>query len=574
MKRFFEPVFEEKIKSLKSVFASIILSLIWIWTIIFLKEITNSIQDWLNFNLLYSFIFLILLNYFVLIFTKNWIDATLWPLFRKNLYKKYIKKIIWINNNDFEQIWTWKLIWMVDKWVRSFSQMLVTILWDVVYFIVFIIWSFIFISFINKYYWIITFSIFIFILILTVFLQKKANIFREKRRDLEIWISKKFVNILMSKFEVLQNWKIDKEIDFIWDSLDINIYYNSKIMTYHVVTKILIKWLIDWWKIIIILMFWIWLFNNQINFWEFVALMSVVYVLDQVFKKFIQIYIDFTKIFVDVEKLWDFFDNSTEIKWYLTWKNFEYKKWEIELKNISYWYWEEKDDNLVFKNFNLKIAWWKVTAFVWNSWSWKSTLIKLISWYISATWWNNSWEIFIDGQKISELSLKNYYKNIWYLTQDPSVFDGTILDNLTYAVDRKLKNWELESILKQAKCEFIYDLKNWINTEIGERWVRLSWWQKQRLAIAKIFLKDPKIIFLDEPTSALDSFSEDQITKAMHNLFKWRTVVIVAHRLQTVKNADEIILIENWEIFERWKHDKLVEKWGQYARMLELQSGF
>jgi len=134
--------------------------------------------------------------------------------------------------------------------------------------------------------------------------------------------------------------------------------------------------------------------------------------------------------------------------------------------------------------------------------------------------------------------------------------------------------------LSMAKCDFVYDLPHWINTEIWERWVRLSWGQKQRLAIAKIFLKDPKIIILDEPTSALDSFSEEAITEAMHNLYAWRTVLIIAHRLQTVKEADEIVVLnynekaQSSEVIEHWTHDELVSKEWFYAKMLEVQTGF
>lgn len=124
-----------------------------------------------------------------------------------------------------------------------------------------------------------------------------------------------------------------------------------------------------------------------------------------------------------------------------------------------------------------------------------------------------------------------------------------------------------------------------MDTEIGEKWIRLSGWQRQRLAIAKIMVKDPEIILLDEPTSALDSFAEEEVTKAMNNLFKWRTVIIIAHRLQTVKYADEIIVLwqtkkseEIWDqstqILERGSHDELVLKWWYYAKMLDLQSGF
>ncbi len=249
----------------------------------------------------------------------------------------------------------------------------------------------------------------------------------------------------------------------------------------------------------------------------------------------------------------------------------------------------------------MKIEWEKVLALIWNSWWGKTTLIKLLAWYIKA----DSWEILVDWQKLSETSLKSYYQNIWYLTQEPSVFDGTILENLLYGVeqphptlslkerdntnphafgiplDKGDKNrgrdvWQkhLENIISLAKCEFIYDLPKWIETEIWERWVRLSGWQRQRLAIAKIMLKNPKIIFLDEPTSALDSFSEEQVSESLHNLFVWRTVIIIAHRLQTVKKADKILVLESWKIVEEWNHNSLIEQNWIYKKMLDLQSGF
>jgi ABC-type multidrug transport system fused ATPase/permease subunit len=120
----------------------------------------------------------------------------------------------------------------------------------------------------------------------------------------------------------------------------------------------------------------------------------------------------------------------------------------------------------------------------------------------------------------------------------------------------------------------VHDLPNWIDTEIGEHGIRLSGGQRQRLAIAKIFLKDPKIVLLDEPTSSLDSFAEEAVTEAMENLFRNRTVIIIAHRLQTVKHADDIIVIDHGNVIERGTHDQLVSKGWYYARMLELQSGF
>ena len=196
--------------------------------------------------------------------------------------------------------------------------------------------------------------------------------------------------------------------------------------------------------------------------------------------------------------------------------------------------------------------------------------MKLIVWFLSPT----NGMIAIDNQDLSSIALKTYFSHVWYLTQDPLVFDATIRENLLLGLSKDTSESDLLHALKLAQCDFVLDFTDGIDTEIGEKWVRLSGGQKQRLAIAKIFLKNPEIILLDEPTSALDSFSEEQVSHALHKLFEWRTVIIIAHRLQTVKEADEIIYIENGDIQERGNHETLLQKKSRYARMLELQSGF
>ena len=179
----------------------------------------------------------------------------------------------------------------------------------------------------------------------------------------------------------------------------------------------------------------------------------------------------------------------------------------------------------------------------------KTTLMKIIAGYLRPT----SGSVKVFGNDIAHTALSTFYPHIGYLTQDPSVFDGTIRENLLSALSgvnslhiHSSDHYDehLRSALKRAQCDFVFDMDNGMDIEIGERGIQLSGGQKQRLAIAKIFLKDPDIILLDEPTSALDSFSEEQITKALHALFHGRTVIVIAHRLQTVKNADDIIVIE------------------------------
>ncbi len=270
---------------------------------------------------------------------------------------------------------------------------------------------------------------------------------------------------------------------------------------------------------------------------------------------------------VFVEKLRKTFDDIPKLRWYEEGKGFKLHEGQIVLDKVCFNY----GDKNVLQNFSLHIQWGKKTAFVGESGSGKTTLLKLISWYVHPDKGN----IIVDDQILSTVALKEYYKHIGYLTQDPNVFDGTIRDNLLYGTTSKPTKKQIDEAIKLSRCEFIKTFKDGLQTQIGEKWIRLSWGQKQRLAIAKLFLKNPKIIFLDEPTSSLDSFSEEDIAHAFTDLFKWRTVIVVAHRLQTVKQADIIhVLNKGGKIVESGTHQELLEKKWIYYRMIELQSGF
>lgn len=181
--------------------------------------------------------------------------------------------------------------------------------------------------------------------------------------------------------------------------------------------------------------------------------------------------------------------------------------------------------------------------------------MKLLAGYMRPT----NGTLMIDNQNITKIRLDSYYPHIGYLTQEPSVFDGTIEENLLYGARGKITKEKMQKAIELAECQFIYELEDGIKTEIGERGVRLSGGQKQRLAIAKIFLKDPEIILLDEPTAALDSYSEQKVAKAFEHLFEGRTVIVIAHRLQTVKSADDIIVLEKGKVVERGTHKELLK---------------
>lgn len=477
-----------------------------------------------------------------------------------------MKRYLQLDNNEAERIWTWRLIAIVDKGFHTHIGQIIEIIESIIPNILQMILSFIFIFFVNRVYGLVVLWAIVLLGFLVYFQQKKADKLRKTRNELNITIVRNFLKILMSKFEVLSTNKWDYEIQKLTNSLDENVRINEQQVDITIWIDIWLRFFVDWITIWMILLFWFGLFVQTINIGEFASLIGIVYFLDKSLSQLKIYYVNFLKNSVEIEKLRVTFDTLKRMKNINKWIDFHYKNWIIALKDISFSY----DKTPVFKNFNLHITWGTKTAFVGESWGGKTTLIKLLAGYIRS----DSGEISIDGQHLSKIKLSDYYKHIGYLSQDPSVFDGTIYENLVYALDYDPEKKDLEKVIKESKCEFIREFEKWLETEIGERWVRLSWGQKQRLAIAKIMLKNPNIILLDEPTSALDSFNEELITIALHNLFKGKTVVIVAHRLQTVKQADRILLLENGKICEDGTHDELVKLNGRYKKMLDLQSGF
>ncbi|RQD70462.1 MAG: ATP-binding cassette domain-containing protein, partial [Halanaerobium sp. MSAO_Bac5] len=232
----------------------------------------------------------------------------------------------------------------------------------------------------------------------------------------------------------------------------------------------------------------------------------------------------------------------------------------IEYKDLTFAY---DNQEKVLENINITIEPGKTVAFVGPSGSGKSTLTKLLPRFYEI----DSGSLSIDGTDIREFKLASLRKKIGIVQQDVFLFNGTVRENIAYG-SQNASDEEITKAAKKANADqFIINLTNGYETNIGERGVKLSGGQKQRISIARSFLKNPPILILDEATSSLDNESERIIQESLEKLAEGRTTLVIAHRLSTVINADQIIVLTDDGIVERGRHQELIKEGGTYAKL-------
>lgn len=237
---------------------------------------------------------------------------------------------------------------------------------------------------------------------------------------------------------------------------------------------------------------------------------------------------------------------------------------EIEFKNVSFRY----QTDWVLRDIQLVIPKGKTIALVGQSGSGKSTLVDLVPRYYDP----EEGQIFIDGINIKHLLTHDIRSQLGNVNQEAILFNDTFYNNITFGVE----NATMEQVIEAAKIanahDFIMATENGYETNIGDRGNKLSGGQRQRISIARAILKNPPILILDEATSSLDTESEKLVQEALENLMQNRTTLVVAHRLSTIKRADEICVLNEGKIVERGKHDELIALNGIYKRLVDMQS--
>ena len=236
----------------------------------------------------------------------------------------------------------------------------------------------------------------------------------------------------------------------------------------------------------------------------------------------------------------------------------------INFNNVSFRY--ESED--VIKNLSLKIKKGETVALVGQSGSGKSTIANLISRFYDIS----EGEITVDGKNIKEVNLKSLRKLIGLVTQDSILFNDSIKNNLLIGKENATDQEIIQALKIANAWEFVKELPETIESNIGDSGNKLSGGQKQRLSIARAVLKNPPIMILDEATSALDSESESLVQIALDNVMKNKTSLVIAHRLSTIQNADNILVLDKGKVIQTGKHKDLMDKGGVYANLVHMQT--
>ncbi len=299
------------------------------------------------------------------------------------------------------------------------------------------------------------------------------------------------------------------------------------------------------------------------NFFSFLAAMMLAY---QPVKTLTKVNVAISQGFAGAARILPIIDIDNEIKLNEDKDKLDITEGNIVFDNINFTY-RSNLRNKVLQNISAKFAGGKMTALVGHSGSGKSTLLNMIPRIYAPT----TGTIHLDDQDISKFNLASLRSHISIVDQNTTLFDDTVLNNIRYARP-EASDKEVFKAAEQAMCkEFIDNLDNGFQTMIGENGVKLSGGEKQRLSIARAFLKKSKIILLDEATSSLDSETEEKIQKALSELTFNKTTIVIAHRLSTILSSDNIYVVDNGKIIDSGKHEELLIQSKVYKNFYERQ---
>ena len=391
---------------------------------------------------------------------------------------------------------------------------------------------------------------------------KVATEAQEKSGDLNKYLIDLFKNHKIIKIfqrEKFENIRSEKFVNDLKEkSIKINTIYYRSTPIMETLTGIIIGILIFYSGKLIM--------NEQLsinNFFSFLAAMMLAY---QPVKSLATINVGVGQGLSAGKRIIPIIDNQNKITLNENEKNLDLNDALINFNKVNFNY-QSNENNDVLKDINMNFKGGKMTALVGHSGSGKSTLLNLIPRIYDPT----SGQILIDGQLIKDVNLSSLRKEISIVDQNTTLFDDTVFNNIKYAKPEATKEEIYKAAEMSMSLDFINNLDKKFETIIGENGVKLSGGEKQRLSIARAFLKNSKIILLDEATSSLDSETEEKIQKALVELTSNKTTVVIAHRLSTILSSDKIYVIDNGSVVAEGKHNELLESSDIYKNFYNKQ---
>jgi subfamily B ATP-binding cassette protein MsbA len=308
--------------------------------------------------------------------------------------------------------------------------------------------------------------------------------------------------------------------------------------------------------------------HGQFTLGAFVAFIAAVFSLYNPVRKFALFYNNFQQALGASSEIFKFMDSKDEVREKPGAKALPPFSQNIRFENVCFSYdGDGEPAREILSDVTLEVRAGEILALVGSSGAGKSTLVHLVPRFFDVT----AGRLLIDGRDVRDATLSSLRSQIGIVTQDTVLFNDTLRNNIAYG-QPSVSQKAVESAARAALAhDFIMELPAGYQTVIGERGLRLSGGERQRIAIARALLKNAPILILDEATSALDSESEALVQSALQNLMAGRTVVVIAHRLSTVRRADRIAVLENGTIADIGPHDELMKKLGTYRRLYELQ---
>ncbi len=433
---------------------------------------------------------------------------------------------------------------LVDFWLKIFRWLLPTA-----------IFSLIFIFRVKKEYVLFVFLGYVIVVIISNIILKKLYKLKEKILLNQEFLNKHLIRGFMELVVFRTNKKFDTEIKVTKEGIKNIVSGKTKIKLVHEMFFTIFDLIVSVLKVVV-LGYAVLKSNLSVG-----AVVTVISLLGKAYEPiaiFNVEYVDYKLNKVTVNKYIELLDTKDDES-LNTGRVLKSIKGNIEFKNVSYSYIDEKS---IIENLSFKIKANSSIALVGESGSGKSTIIKLIMGLIKY----KSGNILIDNKELSSLNLNSFYDHVTYVSQEAPIFDGTLRENLIF--DKQIDDDKIKKVLKLVCLENLYQkLEDGLNTELGEKGIRMSGGERQRVALARLFFDDSKIIILDEATSAMDNITEKIVMENIVNHLDNKTLIIIAHRLETIKDVDTIYVLSNGVIKEQGKYKELLDKKGYFSRL-------